>query len=93
MLSIEEIPGQTPEEAELLAGIVGEEEITWMALPESVEMASFKVDAGTFDLKIQEDVSPEIVAHLAILCVKNTCGGVVAVGMEGSEVAHVYTYL
>ena len=72
---------------------MGEEEVARVVLPEGVEVAGLDVDAGAFDLQVDEGVGPEVVADLGVLHVEEARGGVVGVGGEAGEVAHVGAYL
>ena len=57
-------------------------------------MGRFDIDAGTFDLEIDKEVGPEIVANLDIvLAVENAQYRVIAVGHIESMVADVESHL
>ena len=58
-LLVEKLPGEAVEEAEGGAGVVGEGEVVGFAFEEAVEVAGFEVDAGAFDLEVDEEVGVE----------------------------------
>ena len=55
---VEEVPGEVPGEGEALARVVRQEEVGGVLLPEGIDVAGFDADGGSFDLEVDEDVSP-----------------------------------
>ena len=77
-------------EAECLAGVVGEEEVGGGCFPECVEVSGFEVDAGAFDLEVDESVGPEVSADGEGVLLEEESGGVVVEGgVVGGVVAEV----
>jgi len=92
--SVEEVPDDTPEEAEFLAWIMGEEEVVGVRLPQGIDMARFCIDAGPLDLQVNEEITPNVVSHLClVLMVEQSSGSIVGGDIEFCQVAHVNTHL
>ena len=65
-----------------------------MVFDKGVEVRGLGIDAGTFDLQVDEEVCPQVVAHFGVvLAVEDSHEGVVGIGFVGCVVADVETYL
>ena len=63
---VEEFPSEAEVEAELLGGVAGDDAVG-LFLEVAVEVSGFGVDAGAFDLQVDEEVGPDVVAHFNLV--------------------------
>ena len=66
----------------MLGRVVGDNAVG-LSLEVAVEVAGFGVDGGTFDLQVDKEVGPQVVAYFdLVLTVEDTEDGVVSIGLE-----------
>ena len=51
-------------QAEFLTWVVGEEEVGGGVLPKGVDVSGLDIDARALDLHVDENIAPEVVAHV-----------------------------
>ena len=86
------MPCESKKEPKQLGRIVGQDEMVG-ALNQCVEVSGLGIDGSSFDLQVDEDIGPKVIAHRDfVLTVENAQEGVEAIGIELGMVAEVDAY-
>ena len=90
---VEKLPSESEVEPKLFRRVSGDDAVG-LLFKITVEMSCFGINTGSFYLKVDEKVGPEVVAYISVVLTEEyTKGGVVGVGFEEGVVTEVDTYL